>query len=249
MFSPFNTAPLQEIPFNSRINRQYDSILNNNYYALGFNPGYALQASELNEIQELFFMNTNLTQRMNSNWSRFNKKIPFWEGLIPLDISQINIVNNGTSTNGTTSVTITFENGWYLWTDPSSRMSHWIYMNQDAENTTEKTFSLGGTATYFFGYVMNKKVITCCPDSPCSEEQDDTLRDNSSAAFVGQANTCGASRLKISFTNDSDDFESRTSVDLSSNFRPIIKIIKDSAGNVSAYFIDDQEILISTITE
>ena len=57
---------------------------------LAFNPGYALQAAELNEIQELFFVNQNLTQRMNANWIRINSgqttafTAPFWEGLIPL---------------------------------------------------------------------------------------------------------------------------------------------------------------------
>jgi hypothetical protein len=246
MFSPFETAPLNQIPFNSRISKQYSSTVNKNYYAIAFNPGYALQASELNEVQELFFMNTNLTQRMNSYWNQDSYKIPFWEGLIPLSSSQVIVVNNGT-TNSITSVTITFENGWYLWTDPASRMSHWIYMNQDAENTTEKTFSLGGNGTYYFGYVLTKETTTCCPDSTCAETEDDTLRDNSDGSNVGQYNTCGASRLKVSFTNDSDDFESRTSTDLSSNFRPIIKIIK-TTGNLVASFMDDQELSISTTT-
>jgi hypothetical protein len=245
MFFPFNKAPLEQIPFNSRIGRQYSETANKNYFALGFNPGYALQASELNEIQELFFINLNLTQRMNSAWSSLGYKIPFWQGLIPLDPAQVSIVNNGT-TNSVTSVTVTFDNGWYLWTDPESNMSHWILKNQNATGTNEKTFSLGGAGQYYIGYLLNKEVINCCPDSTCSETEDDTLRDNSDGSLVGQANTCGASRLKISFTNDTDDFESRLNAVGNDGIRPIIYIVKTGTDTLAAYFLDNQQIAITT---
>ena len=244
MFDPFVTPPLKQIPFNSRIDAQYSSTFNNNYFALGFNPGYALQASELNEIQELFFLNLNLNHRMNSIWDSFGYKIPFWEGLIPLSPQQIQIVENGI-TNNRVSFTVTIQNGWYLWTDPESRMSHWIYMNQDAAETTEKTFSIliGSSATYI-GYVLSKETIICCPDSTCSESEDDTLRDNSDGSTVGQFNTCGASRIKISYSNNPDDFESRsTAFEPGSTFRPIFYI--SATTNSKAYFPNLQEIPIS----
>ena len=243
MFDPFVTPPLKQIPFNSRIDAQYSSTFNNNYFALGFNPGYALQASELNELQELFALNTNLTQRMNSIWGSFGYKLPFWEGLIPLSPQQIQIVDNGIVGN-IVSFTVTVQNGWYLWTDPDSRMSHWIYMNQDATETTEKIFSAPvNSPSVYIGYVLTKETILCCPDSTCSETEDDTLRDNSDGSTVGQANTCGASRLKISFSNDSNDFESRTSFQTNSTFRTLFYI--NPALDSKAYFLNLQELPIS----
>ena len=89
---PLNTAsnsfPLNKTPYHSRVSTHAEA--GKNYSMLAFNPGYALQAAELNEIQELFFVNQNLTQRMNANWIRINSgqttafTAPFWEGLIPL---------------------------------------------------------------------------------------------------------------------------------------------------------------------
>ena len=50
--------PLKGTPFYSRISDQLTSDPVINYYAIAFNPGYPLQASELNEFQELFFLNS-----------------------------------------------------------------------------------------------------------------------------------------------------------------------------------------------
>lgn len=247
MFEPFVTPSLRQVPFNSRIDKQYSSAMDKNYFLIGFNPGYALQASELNEIQELFFMNLNLTQRMNYNWSVENTfNIPFWEGLIPLIPEQIQITD-AVVTSNSFDFKVTCDNGWYLWTDPDSRMSHWIYKNLSATGTIEKTFTMPLSTTRYIGYVLNKEIITCCPDSTCESTEDDTLRDNSDGSDVGQYNTCGASRFKISFDDDTDSYEIRSNALSNSSFRSIIRI-DSSSTNTRAYFIDGQEIPITYIT-
>ena len=97
--TPLNTAsnsfPLNKTPYHSRVSTHAEA--GKNYSMLAFNPGYALQAAELNEIQELFFVNQNLTQRMNANWIRINSgqttafTAPFWDGLIPLNPDYVSV--------------------------------------------------------------------------------------------------------------------------------------------------------------
>lgn len=242
MFEPFVTPSLKQVPFNSRIGSQYALPNNKNYFLLGFNPGYALQASELNEIQELFFMNSSLTQRMNANWSDLNYKIPFWSGLIPLSPSQIEITDvTFTSTN--VSFVVAAENGWYLWTNPESQMSHWIYKQLSADDTSNKVFTMPLSSTRYIGYVTKSEIITCCPDDTCESTEDDTLRDNSSGDYT-QHNTCGASRLKFSIEDDTDSFEIRSSTFPTLTFRPIIEVTSTTT-TLSAYFINGQEIPVS----
>lgn len=244
MFDPFVTPSLNQVPFNSRIGSQYSSAVNKNYFLLGFNPGYALQASELNEIQELFFMNSNLTQRMNSNWNSLNYKTPFWEGLIPLDPNQIQITDVVVTSSNIT-FNVTSENGWYLWINPESKMSHWIYKNLSSTNTVTKQFTMPLNSTRYVGFVIKSQVITCCPDDTCDSTEDDTLRDNSSGDYT-QHNTCGASRLKASIDDTTNSYEIRSIATATSNstFRTIIKL-ESSATDLKAYFLDNQEIAVS----
>lgn len=244
MFDPFVTSSLKQVPFNSRIDSQYSSSVNKNYFLLGFNPGYALQASELNEIQELFFMNSNLTQRMNSNWNILNYKTPFWEGLIPITPQQIEI-SDVTFTTTNVTFTVTSDNGWYLWTNPESRMSHWIYKNLSSPSTTTKQFTMPLDSTRYVGFVTTSQIITCCPDDTCDSNEDDTLRDNSSGDYT-QHNTCGASRLKVSIDDTTNSYEIRSINTATSNstFRSIIEL-RSTTSELSAYFIDGQEIAVS----
>lgn len=77
---PFNkpnaSSPLDDTPYNSRLAEhqiapQTELPQNSNasnYVLLGFRPGLPLQAAELNEIQENFFMQQSLTTTMTHNW-------------------------------------------------------------------------------------------------------------------------------------------------------------------------------------
>ena len=67
--------PLSEGPYHSRVENQRinfsggtDFDRAKNYQFLGFRPGFALQASELNEIQEHFQMQLTLSISMMNNW-------------------------------------------------------------------------------------------------------------------------------------------------------------------------------------
>ena len=66
------TFPLANEPYYSRINSAeivpVDGNNSKNYKLVAFRPGVALQASELNEIQENFMMQMTLTMNMYHNW-------------------------------------------------------------------------------------------------------------------------------------------------------------------------------------
>ena len=184
------TFPLDKSPFYSRISTQIQTPTKN-YYAIAFNPGYPLQASELNEVQELFFINNTLSNRFNSIWS-VNKPtyIPYWNGMIPLDPTYISLTDV-TNASGIWEGTITISNGWYLWNNPNSNLGFWIYLDVDVTDT----FSINNNTTSYIGFTVLDQVISCCSSSTCSDTQDEDIRDNSSG-FAGGYLTCGASRLK-----------------------------------------------------
>ena len=237
MISPFGVLPLKTSPFYSRL---YDNLQTNdvNYTMIAFNPGYALQASELNELQELFFLNLNLTQRMNSTWMSSvttepgGYRPPFWEGAIPLNPNYIEVINstwNGTSLN----VNVSISDGWYLITDTASKMSFWVTNTTDYIN---ETIQGTGFSTYYIGFEGSFDQIDCCPNDTCEENQSEDLRDNSQG-FTNTWNTCGGSRFKLTLENID------ISGSLPSNFYPIIKITIDD-GNPVATFMDGQSLVV-----
>ena len=246
MLSPFKTAPLSTNPFNSRIGTYYRNLQSvKNYVLLAFNPGYALQASELNELQELFFLNSNLSQRSNALWTTSDSgRIPFWEGLIPYDPADI-VVDNVQFTNTQITFEVTIDNSWFLWTDSESKFSHWIYNDQSGAALT-KSFTMNLNTTNYFGYNVTKTTTMCCQSGTCTDA-DDTLRDNSSGDS-GAYNTCGASRISVSFSNDEDDFEIQSTYNpnVQGAFRPIFKITTNTTDQIEVKFMDDQVLTVSS---
>ena len=246
MLSPFSTPSLSPLPYYSRINNHYRSSSSvKNYVLLAFNPGYALQASELNELQELFFLNSNLSQRSNALWTTSDSgRIPFWEGLIPYNPANI-VVNNVASQNSKITFTVTIANSWFLWTDSESKFSHWIYNDQSLAART-KNFEMDLNDINYIGYNVTKTTTMCCQSESCGND-DETLRDNSSGDTVGAFNTCGASRISATFSNSSDDFEIKDSYDPNNQgkFRPIFKITTDSTEEIEVKFMDDQILTVS----
>jgi hypothetical protein len=199
MPSPLSTQfPLKGIPFYSRISDQLTSDPIKNYYAIAFNPGFPLQASELNELQEIFFINNTLSTQLPVNWLNLNYKSPYWEGLVPLSPSYINITNTSSS-GGSWIGTITINSGWYYWTEPTSKLKFWIYL--DSSITGSFTIPVGQSR--YFGLRITNETIKCCSSDTCSEDQDADIRDNSSG-FPGSYLTCGASRLKATIIEEID---------------------------------------------
>jgi hypothetical protein len=241
MPSPFGTLPLSIAPYNSRYQTKLNLDPSENFYLLPFNPGYALQASELNEIQELFFINQSLTQRMNANWMREGFNIPFWEGAIPLDPNYITINAPISFSGSTLTINITVNEGWYLWTDFTSKLSFWIY-NDQAFTSQEEFTAQQVNANAIIGFEVLPQVVSCCAAGDCTNSdenaptiQDDELRDNSQGNTVTE-NTCGASRFKMSFT----EVQVRITGTYSTTFLPLLQY----NSNGTATFIDGQSITV-----
>jgi hypothetical protein len=233
--SPLGNLPLSIEPYNSRTTSYFNTSTIKNYYMIAFTPGYALQASELNELQELFYLNESLTQRMYGLWqdSAFTK-LPFWEGLIPLDPTYItlNSVDYNTTTNIIT-VNLSVSDGWYLWTDSESKLSFWI------NNPTSFTSSLEVDATQeeYIGLLIDKEITYCCPSEPCPEGSDSTLRDNSQGNTENWSITCGAARLSAIINSDLGPVVRDA---IASNFYPILKVSINSTGSPIVSFYDGQ---------
>jgi hypothetical protein len=214
--SPLGNLPLRVMPYNSRITTEYSS--EKNYYLIAFNPGYSLQASELNEIQELFFLNQSLSLRMNGLWQSNGYKVPFWNGTIPLNPNDVTVagvatINPATSTPiGTATVTV--QSGWFLWTDGESKLSFWLHLPEEIIQSVQTS----GALTEYVGFEVEKTQIICCPTNSCEETQDPDLRDNSQGNSENFF-TCGASRLKASIPT-----ELVVRDELSDTFYPLLRI-------------------------
>jgi hypothetical protein len=181
--SPFvngQNTPLELEPYNSRIGESEfrygpSPTGSKNYVLIGFRPGYALQASELNEIQEQFFLQQTLTVTMISNWAGASVTTgPGWGsndttnlgGLTPLSPNMVTALNN----------VITFSAGWYLAQIPT-------YVNSQSGNTEErnfkvwvyleenKTISYTNGETDQIGFNISQEYVTA--------EEDNALYDNS----------------------------------------------------------------------
>ena len=112
---PFNwenaSSPLDDTPYNSRLAEHQirpqtelpQETNASNYVLLGFRPGLPLQAAELNEIQENFFMQQSLTTTMTHNW--ITSGIPFRWGSDP------NFYPNGIESIGGTDTDGAIEQG------------------------------------------------------------------------------------------------------------------------------------------
>lgn len=211
--TPFSTLPLSEAPYSSRVSGNYS---NKNYYMLAFNPGYALQAAELNETQEIFYLNQSLSVRYGALWRSRGFLAPvFWEGMLPYDPSYVSLtINSATPSSLQGSVTVS--KGWYLWTDRTSKLSTWIY----SANNYTLNFGTQVNTIEFIGFFIKKNIIKCCQTNNCPPGQDATLRDNFGAEF-----TCGASRLGLEF--NSTPFVMRNDVNASENgydFYPMMRV-------------------------
>lgn len=231
------TFPLEKGPFYSRISTQLSADPVKNYYAIAFNPGYPLQASELNELQELFFLNTTLSNRFSSIWQASGSSSPYWNGMIPLDPSYIEL-SNVTNTSGSWTGTISISEGWYIWNNPNSNLGFWIYL----DSTIIDTFSIPNDSTRYIGFTVLDEIISCCSSSTCSENQDEDIRDNSSG-FPGGYLTCGASRLKATINQEIDIRNSIPTVaDSDGSFWSLLFRVTTDSTTLTASYTDNTTI-------
>lgn len=127
--------PLNNNPYFSRSTLfDFKGATARNYVMIAFKPGLPLQASELNEMQEIEAVNQTLTATMVSSWPVFAPSHtgsviygPGWDGATP-------ILPQGQSSITTSLVTynaggFTANPGWYLTRVASSGLKHWVYLN------------------------------------------------------------------------------------------------------------------------
>ena len=184
--TPFSDSfPLKDPPFNSRIRDQINTA--KNYYMLGFKPGFPLQAQELNEIQEIFYVQQTLTLNLISNWSAGSGSglngAP-WNGCTPLSPSLV------VKTAGSNELTL--KAGWYLLKQQTfaSGLGIWVYKNTDSV--------LNANVSGFYGVnVLTPTTIQCTTKLPSQEAagEDATLQDSSNLNVIN--GPCGAARIKI----------------------------------------------------
>lgn len=184
MPAPFSVLPLSERPYFSRVSNFTTNAQNVlNYPLIAFTPGYALQAAELNEVQENFYIQQTLTQDLFKNWplstgnSDGTLKFPIWDGAVPLNPNQVTISGS----------TLTIGIGWYLIGGSNffGGIKFWVY-NTVLNLTTSLT--VGNT----IGLSISSEFIPCS----FSEADEGYLFNDNSAGFYNQ-NSCGAHRYKI----------------------------------------------------
>lgn len=185
--SPFSgTFPLSSSPYLSRITSNFDNTVNKNYVLSGFRPGYGLQASELNEIQELFYLNQNLSNRCIHNWGKVysGAQFPFWNGATPLDPTQV------FTSSGSGSIIVTIPNSlWIYLIDGGSNgtgSGYWVKNPQTIQTITVQKPTTPGLVKY--GFTYTKEFI--------DSDSDTTLKDNSNASNATM-NIPGATRYAI----------------------------------------------------
>jgi hypothetical protein len=198
--TPFTTNfPLNIAPFASRVESQLDA--NKNYYLVAFKPGFPLQASELNEMQEIFYMQQTLTQTMFANWGikQYSEQSGAamtetpWNGCTPLSPDLISI--NSDSTN----ITVTCKAGWYLLKSPNYNggFGVWVYMSSDVERLTGFTPASSSSFTGNYGIQATRQTVNCTKSSsPNPQTEDRTLQDSSNINVIN--GPCGAARLQMS---------------------------------------------------
>ena len=213
---PYNTNalnfPLGQSPFFSRF--QENTVgSQKNYNYIAFKPGYALQASELNEVMDLFYFNQTLSNLMASNWSRqhitFNPRneIPIqtqchepvsssrypqgiggFIGSCPVNPETVVITPTGDSDK---PWTVRLNEGWYYVVDQNYRLGVFTYLPAPKEIVVPKVDN--SSAPERIGVVL--KYSTIRPDGDDPLLIDDGLFDNSGGDL--DLNAEGASRIKV----------------------------------------------------
>lgn len=186
MTEPFSTLPLHVRPYYSRVTSfTTNTNIIQNYPLLAFTPGYALQAAELNEVQENFYIQQTLTQDLFKNWpltgnSDGDLKFPIWDGAVPLNPSQLTL----------TGSLLTVLPGWYLIGGSNffGGIKFWVY------NTDTLTVEIGSNITV--GLTISSEFIPCS-----SSEADEGFAFTDNSAGFRNANSCGAHRYKVTITS------------------------------------------------
>jgi hypothetical protein len=182
--TPFSTnLPLTPTPFKSRVesNLNFDK----NYYAVAFKPGFPLQASELNEIQEIFYVQQTLSNKLRT--TGWTGAVP-WNGATPLQKELVSFALTGD---------ITFNIGWYLVQNESFNggLGVWVYNSSVKTVTPSHTENSANAYNTKYGFIVRSKTIQCTTNGTPGANEDVTLQDQSNYNVVG--GPCGAARMQL----------------------------------------------------
>jgi hypothetical protein len=177
-------SPLSRSPFFSRFS-DFEQT-GKNYILVGFHPGVALQAAELNELQDNYHKNLTLSNLMFSNWvpkvvthiknnSTNTVTDVLWDGAVPLDPALVTL--SGTN--------ITFAKGWYYYTHGSG-LCFWVHSQQNHVVDASTWINNPSTTPQYIGLKIDSTDI--------SSSVDNRLFDNSSG-FINTASP-GAYRIQ-----------------------------------------------------
>lgn len=222
--------PLSANPFRSRSESQMDAA--KNYFAVAFKPGFPLQASELNELQENFYIQQTLTQTMFANWHNMNylqqngnnMLATPWNGCTPVDPALVSY----TSSSG--AVNITFKTGWYLikQNDVNGGFGVWVYNNRDVTVLSNYSNSSSSSLDGDYGIFINKNTIQCTTNATAAFNEDRSLQDSSNINVIN--GPCGAARLQLKVFSFG-----REGSQTSSTFLPIITASRPGSSVVVAF--------------
>jgi hypothetical protein len=177
---PFITLPLAQSPYFSRISDNYDKDKGvKNYFLIAFKPGFPLQASELNEMQEQFYVQQTLTNHCIGAWT---DRSPFWEGATPWLPGYITISGTGTTR------TVTVSSGWFYLNKPGGTATKgiglWVWNTSSYSESINFSTAIGDEINL---YLESPSIITVNEDS--------TLSDNSGGGST--IKSFGSDRMKV----------------------------------------------------
>ena len=192
---PFKTNfPLSRAPFSSRVESQLDAT--KNYFLVAFKPGFPLQAAELNEMQEIFYMQQTLTQTMFANWGikQYSEQAGNamtatpWEGCTPLSPDLV------VATVSASKITVKCNPGWYLLKSPNFNggFGFWVHKPQaDLIISDLEPTSTDKAGNYGMESVIS--TVNCTKNSFEAIGEDRTLQDSSNINVIN--GPCGAARI------------------------------------------------------
>lgn len=189
--SPFGKLPLDTTLFLSRVSKFMTD--GKKYVASAFKPGFGLQAAELNEIQEQFFVYQTLSNRCINTWidSGLTTPNPFWNGATPFSPGLL------TTVTSTSAMTVTAGVGWYYLVDSitptdgstnNSGFGYWIHNSSALSISVALSEVTSSTTATKFGFTYSKLTVDSTVDT--------SLLDNSNSSNA-QMNIPGADRISI----------------------------------------------------
>lgn len=206
---PIGDFPLQVAPYYSRIS---DNVVSEqkNYNYIAYKPGYALQASELNEFMDLLQFNMTMTNYMMSNWggphimlnprNRRSSEVqcigenaqggpgglPGFIGSCPVDPKTVDVSHLDDVW------TITINPGWYYVVGKEYRLGVFTYLEESKSIQVPSNWS--SSLTEKVGVKLKHTYVSANGDVEAGLG-DTSLYDNS-GGFVDE-NAPGADRIKI----------------------------------------------------